>query len=42
VIWIENQELLGAQTIASLSAAWQRAERHKTGRQKTNLAGECE
>jgi len=31
VIWIENQELLGAQTYASLYAAWQRAERHKTG-----------
>ncbi len=29
VIWIENQELLGAQTYASLRAAWQRAERIK-------------
>jgi predicted DsbA family dithiol-disulfide isomerase len=29
VIWIENQELLGAQTYASLHAAWQRAERMK-------------
>jgi uncharacterized membrane protein/predicted DsbA family dithiol-disulfide isomerase len=29
VIWIGNQELLGAQTYASLRAAWQRAERMK-------------
>jgi hypothetical protein len=29
VIWIENQELLGAQTFDSLHAARQRAERHK-------------
>jgi hypothetical protein len=27
VIWIENQELLGAQTYAALRAAWQRARR---------------
>ena len=31
VIWIENQELVGAQTLESLHAAWQRAARHKTG-----------
>ena len=30
VIWIENQGLRGAQTYASLRAAWQRAERRKT------------
>ena len=27
VIWIENQELLAAQTYAALQAAWQRARR---------------
>ncbi|MHB8971020.1 MAG: hypothetical protein ACYC3X_11405 [Pirellulaceae bacterium] len=36
VIWIENQGLLGGQTLASLRAAWQRAEEHKTRGRSAN------
>ena len=31
MIWVDNRELLGAQTDASLHAAWQRAERPNAG-----------